>query len=97
MAGLAASAAIALVWAALAIPLGPRIGFVDHPDDPSLKVHRSPAVPLGGIGVFLGVHVGMWIEGIYDPGLAAGTGGLLLLGLIDDRLGVAPLVPPNSV
>jgi UDP-GlcNAc:undecaprenyl-phosphate GlcNAc-1-phosphate transferase len=85
MAGIGVALVVALAWAALAIPLGPRIGFVDHPDDPSLKRHARPAVPLGGVGVFLGVHIGMAIEGIFDPGLAAATAGLLALGLLDDR------------
>ncbi len=85
MAGVGVAFVVALAWAALAIPLGPRIGFVDRPDDPSLKAHTRPAVPLGGVGVFLGVHIGMAIEGIYDPGLAAATAGLVILGLVDDR------------
>ncbi len=92
MEGIAAAFVVALVWAAVAIPLGPRIGFVDRPDDPSLKVHTRPAVPLGGVGVFLGVHVGMAIEGIFDPGLAAATAGLLLLGLLDDRFRLSPRI-----
>lgn len=90
MAGVTAALLIALAWAGLVVPLGPRLGFVDMPDDASLKRHTRPAVPLGGVGVFLGVHTGMAIEGIFDVGLAAGTGGLLVLGLLDDRLGLSP-------
>jgi UDP-GlcNAc:undecaprenyl-phosphate GlcNAc-1-phosphate transferase len=85
MAGVAAAFVVALVWAALAIPLGRRIGFVDQPDDSTLKAHTRPAVPLGGIGVYLGINIGMAIEGIFDPILAAATAGLLVLGLLDDR------------
>lgn len=88
MAGIVAALIVALAWGGLAIPLGPRLGFVDLPDDPSLKRHTRPAVPLGGVGVFLGVHTGMTVAGIYDVGLAAGTGGLLILGLLDDRFGL---------
>ncbi len=92
MEGVAAALVVALAWAAVAIPLGPRIGFVDRPEDSLLKAHTRPAVPLGGVGVFLGVHVGMAIEGIFDPGLAAATAGLLLLGLLDDRLRLSPRI-----
>ena len=92
MAGVAAALLVALAWAVVAIPLGPRVGFVDRPDDPALKAHIRPAIPLGGVGVFLGVHVGMAIEGIFDPGLAAATAGLLLLGLLDDRFKLSPRI-----
>jgi UDP-GlcNAc:undecaprenyl-phosphate GlcNAc-1-phosphate transferase len=92
MAGVGTAFVVALVWGVVAIPLGPRIGFVDRPDDPTLKVHQRAAVPLGGIGVFLGVIIGMAVEGIFDPGLTVAAGGLLLLGLVDDRIRLAPLL-----
>jgi UDP-GlcNAc:undecaprenyl-phosphate GlcNAc-1-phosphate transferase len=92
MAGIVFAFIVALVWAGVAIPLGPRIGFVDRPDDPTLKAHTRPAVPLGGVGVFLGVTIGMAIEGIYDPGLTAAAAGLLVLGLFDDRLQLSPRI-----
>ncbi len=92
MAGVAVAAVVALAWAGLAILIGPRIGFVDRPDDPALKTHTRPAVPLGGVGVFAGVHAGMAVEGIFDPGLAAATAGLVVLGLLDDRYRLAPLL-----
>ena len=92
MAGVGVGFLVALVWAVVAIPLGPRIGFVDRPDDPALKAHQRPAVPLGGVGVFLGVTIGMAIEGIFDPGLTVAAGGLLVLGLVDDRISLAPLL-----
>lgn len=92
MAGVVVALVVALVWAALAIPLGPRIGFVDRPHDPSLKERTRPAVPLGGVGVFLGVHIGMTIAGIFDPGLAAATAGLVILGLLDDRFQLSPRI-----
>ncbi len=54
MVGVAVAFAVALAWCILSIWLGPALGFVDRPDD-VLKTHRTPAVPLGGVGVFLGV------------------------------------------
>ena len=92
MAGIAVAVIVSLSLAAAALRVGPRLGFVDRPEDGSLKAHTRPAVPLGGISVFLGVHTGMTIEGIYDPGLSTATGGLLVLGLLDDRFQLAPSV-----
>ncbi len=90
MAGLIIALVVSLAWAAASVWFGPRLGFVDVPDDPSLKAHVRPAVPLGGVGVFLGIHAGLAAEGVFDPGLAIATGGALLLGLVDDRIGLAP-------
>jgi len=82
---------IALGWARLAIWLGPVIGWVDRPEaDTKLKVHERPAVPLGGVGIFLAVHIAMAISDRFDPGLLAATGLVLLLGLVDDRVGLSP-------
>lgn len=93
MVGIAAAFAIALGWAALSIWLGPAIGWVDRPEtDTALKVHERPAVPLGGVGIFLGVHTALALTDRYDPGLAAATGMVLLLGLVDDRIGLSPIL-----
>lgn len=82
---------ISLAWAGLAIWLGPAVGWVDRPEaDTKLKVHERPAVPLGGVGIFLAVHSAMVVGDRYDAGLAAATGMVLLLGLVDDRIGLAP-------
>jgi UDP-GlcNAc:undecaprenyl-phosphate/decaprenyl-phosphate GlcNAc-1-phosphate transferase len=73
----------AFVGAAL-IRLGPMLGFVDRPDG-HLKPHEHPAVPLGGVGIFIAVHAGMALEGELDPGLLAASAILLAVGLVDDR------------
>ena len=57
LAALIVAGLVSLAWCAFAIWLGPRIGYVDRPDDPTLKAHERPAVPLGGVGIFLGVNV----------------------------------------
>ncbi|HEX6148082.1 MAG TPA: MraY family glycosyltransferase [Acidimicrobiia bacterium] len=75
-----------------AVWLGPRIGYLDRPDDPALKAHESPAVPLGGVGIFLGVHLAALARGGLDTGLLAATGIVLVLGLVDDRRGLPPVV-----
>jgi UDP-GlcNAc:undecaprenyl-phosphate GlcNAc-1-phosphate transferase len=69
--------------------LGPRLGFVDLPDD-FLKPHTGAAVPLGGVAIFVAVHVSLVAAERFDPGLLAASGMLLVLGLADDRIGLSP-------
>ena len=91
MATLIVAAGVCLAWCALAIWLGPRIGYLDRPDDPSLKAHERPAVPLGGVGIFLGVHLAALARGGLNLTLLAATGIVLVLGLVDDRRGLPPV------
>jgi UDP-GlcNAc:undecaprenyl-phosphate GlcNAc-1-phosphate transferase len=81
---------VSLTWCALAVWLGPKIGYVDRPDEPSLKAHERPAVPLGGVGLFLGVHLAALATGELDIGLLLASSVVLVLGLVDDRRGVDP-------
>ena len=83
---------VSLAWCVFAIWLGPRIGYVDRPDDPALKAHDRPAVPLGGVGVFLGVNLAGLFRGDLEVGLLAASVIVLVLGLVDDRRGVDPKV-----
>jgi UDP-GlcNAc:undecaprenyl-phosphate GlcNAc-1-phosphate transferase len=71
--------------------LGPRLGYSDRPDG-ALKDHTQPAVPLGGIGVFVGMLAGLAALGRLDAGWGASTGLLLVLGLLDDRMSLPPVV-----
>ena len=89
---LVAAFALSLGWCAMSLSIGPRVGFVDRPDESHLKVHRRPAVPLGGVGIFVGVHAALIIGEAFDIGLLIATGVLLILGLADDRVGLSPLV-----
>jgi len=73
------------------IRLGPKLGFVDAPDG-FLKPHETLAVPLGGVGVFIAVHWGMFAAGTFDTGLFFATLIVFVLGLVDDRIGLSPLV-----
>ncbi len=84
MGGVALAFLVAGMLGAGAIRLGPALGFVDRPDG-YLKSHDVPAVPLGGVGIFVAVHAAMALDGIFDMGLLAASGILLLLGLVDDR------------
>lgn len=92
MVGVAASLALAAALTALVVRLGPALGYEDRPDDPLLKAHTRPAVPLGGVAIFAAVHVGLIIAGEFEVELLGATGILLVLGLVDDRVGLSPLL-----
>lgn len=92
MASLIVAGAVALGWCYAALRIGPRLGYVDVPGTDSLKVHQRTAVPLGGVGVFLGFHLAAWIGGRIDPTLVAATTIVLVLGLVDDRRGLPPVL-----
>jgi UDP-GlcNAc:undecaprenyl-phosphate GlcNAc-1-phosphate transferase len=80
---------VATAWCALAVRFGPRWGFVDRPDG-SLKTHTGVAVPLGGVGVLAGFLAALGMSGRFSPYLAGAAAFVLVVGLIDDRLGLSP-------
>lgn len=87
LSAMAISFAVAWVFSRVAR----RLRFVDLPDE-DLKTHTSPIPPVGGIGVFVGLHTGLIMVGRFDAGLLAATAVLLAVGLVDDRVGLsAPL------
>lgn len=87
-AGVVAAVILSMGWSWAAVGFGPALGFVDRPDDPSLKVHRRAAVPLGGVGILLGIGVGWGLAGGYEPRVMGPAAAVTLLGLFDDRLGL---------
>lgn len=87
---LAAVVTCAVVCGAMFV-VGPKLGIVDVPDD-DLKSHERPVVPLGGVGVFAGLHVGLWTAGTFDSALFAATALIWVLGLVDDVVGLSPAV-----
>ncbi len=82
---------VALLVGAAAIRLGPVLGLVDRPDG-DLKPHQRAVVALGGMAVFVAVHLGMAAFDRFDGGLFAASLMALLLGLVDDRRGLTPTV-----
>jgi UDP-GlcNAc:undecaprenyl-phosphate GlcNAc-1-phosphate transferase len=92
VAALIVAGVVSWLWCAFATWLGPRSGFVDIPDGSDLKVHDAPAVPLGGVGIFLGVHLAMLVGGDFDLSLLIATAIVLVLGLVDDRIGLSPVL-----
>jgi UDP-GlcNAc:undecaprenyl-phosphate/decaprenyl-phosphate GlcNAc-1-phosphate transferase len=83
--------AVSATVCALALWVGPRIGSVDHPDDPDLKAHTRPAVPLGGIGIYLALTVASLVADRLDPWVVVAGAIVLVLGVIDDRVGLPPV------
>lgn len=92
MVGVATAFVITLGWSILSIWLGPKVGLVDSPSASALKVHTKPTPLLGGVGVFAGIHMGMLIEGAFEPVLFVASLAVLTLGLIDDAVALSPKV-----
>jgi UDP-N-acetylmuramyl pentapeptide phosphotransferase/UDP-N-acetylglucosamine-1-phosphate transferase len=67
--------------------------FLDQPNERSL--HVTPTPRTGGVGVMAGLLAGgvlVWVAGLGDLPLGAalaGAGGLALVGLADDRVGLS--------
>lgn len=81
---------VAAVVCAVAFVAGRRLNILDVPDD-ELKPHGRAVVPLGGVGVFAGLHAGLWVAGAFDPALLVATTVVWMLGLADDVFGLAPV------
>jgi len=84
--------AISAAWCLLALVVGPRLGFVDDPGRSELTAHDRPAVPLGGVGVYLAVNVVTALDGGGDIALLMASTIVLILGLVDDRVGLPPVL-----
>lgn len=89
--GLIAAGAISVAVGGLSIVAGKRWGLIDRPDQ-DLKPHQGEPVPLGGLGLLIGLHVGMSVAGVFDPGLFAATVLIWAVGLIDDLWGLSSLI-----
>lgn len=90
MAAAVLATGIAAAWCLIAIPIGRKLGFVDQPDRSDLTAHEVPAIPLGGVGVYLAVNLIAFV--FTDPGYALLVPStlVLLLGIADDRLDLSP-------
>jgi UDP-GlcNAc:undecaprenyl-phosphate/decaprenyl-phosphate GlcNAc-1-phosphate transferase len=85
------SALVSAVVCWLIYRLGPRTGLIDAPDK-ALKPHGRPVVALGGLGILLGLHVGLLVADTFSPALLTATGFIWLMGVVDDRIGLSPLI-----
>lgn len=91
MVGVAVALLFSALGGALMIRLGDSLGFIDLPDG-YLKSHDRPAVPLGGVGIFVGIHAAMAAEGMFDLGLFLASAIVFVLGLLDDRMDLSPKI-----
>ncbi|MCM8761447.1 MAG: undecaprenyl/decaprenyl-phosphate alpha-N-acetylglucosaminyl 1-phosphate transferase [Candidatus Omnitrophica bacterium] len=72
-----------------------RTGYLDHPK--SNKVHAHPTPLLGGVGIYIAFTAGLFttVNLGQDPRLLSiiiGASILLVVGLVDDRMGMMPEV-----
>lgn len=72
-----------------------RIGYLDHPLD--TKSHAHPTALLGGVGIYFAFVIGLLTninigQDFRVVGLIIGSTILLIVGLIDDRMGMMPEV-----
>lgn len=81
---------VSVVWCFSALWIGPRLGFVDRPDRSNLTVHRRTAVPLGGVGIYIGLVVVLAGIGPMDVGLLVAASIVVILGAADDRWDLPP-------
>lgn len=84
---LALAASLAFVWSLS--PVARWVGLVDRPDG-DLKDHTKEIPIVGGISVFLGLHVAMAAGGIFDIWLFGITLSMLVVGAVDDMIGISP-------
>jgi UDP-GlcNAc:undecaprenyl-phosphate/decaprenyl-phosphate GlcNAc-1-phosphate transferase len=80
---------MAAVW--ILSPLAGRLGLLDRPDG-ALKDHVSDTPIVGGIAVFLGLHATMAFGQTLDTWLLGITFVLLVVGVVDDIVGLSPLI-----
>ncbi|MDA7893920.1 hypothetical protein N9A98_00025 [Akkermansiaceae bacterium] len=84
------------------ISVGPRLGLMDEPD--KRRVHVTPVPRAGGLAIWMAFLTVLWAADALFPNLFVGLHGtkniawtissaiLILVGFIDDRAGLKPLV-----
>ncbi|MDB4259911.1 hypothetical protein N9821_02035 [Akkermansiaceae bacterium] len=86
----------------LCILVGPRLGLMDEPDE--RRVHVTPVPRAGGLAIWVAFLIVLWVADALFPNLFVGlhqtkniawtisSAILILVGFIDDRSGLKPLV-----
>ncbi|MDC0324444.1 hypothetical protein OAL42_00090 [Akkermansiaceae bacterium] len=84
------------------ILVGPRLGLMDQPDE--RRVHVTPVPRAGGLAIWVAFLIVLWVADAILPNLFVGnhftkniawtisSAILILVGFIDDRTGLKPLV-----
>jgi UDP-GlcNAc:undecaprenyl-phosphate GlcNAc-1-phosphate transferase len=88
--GLIAALLTSTLLAVAVVTFGRRIGVVDIPDG-SLKPHAGTPVPLGGVCVMGGLHIGLLVAGGFSWPLFTATAIVFVIGLADDMVGLSPI------
>ena len=98
----AASFLGSLVLTKIFIAVGPRLGLLDEPDE--RRVHMTPVPRAGGLAIWMTFLIVLWVADAIFPNLFVGhhytkniawtfsSAILILVGFIDDRTGLKPLV-----
>jgi UDP-GlcNAc:undecaprenyl-phosphate/decaprenyl-phosphate GlcNAc-1-phosphate transferase len=91
-----------LIFVRAMITLGPKLGFIDLPDE--RRIHTSPVPRAGGFGVWLafaaviltGIYAGVFEGGVLDStwlqGFIVASAILVFVGMVDDRFGMPATV-----
>ena len=99
---IAAAFFISVALTRIFILAGPRLGLMDEPDE--RRVHVTPVPRAGGLAIWVAFLIVLWVAGAIFPNLFVGdhftknlawtisSAILILVGFIDDRTGLKPLV-----
>lgn len=83
-----------LIATPLAIKLAPRIGAMDIPKD-NRRMHDHPIPRFGGIAIYCGIlvaFISLKPLNTQTLGLLIGSAFIVLVGIVDDRKGIRPIV-----
>ncbi|MDA7619909.1 hypothetical protein N8606_01155 [Akkermansiaceae bacterium] len=93
---------VSLALTRIFISVGPRLGLMDEPDE--RRVHMTPVPRAGGLAIWVAFLIVLWVADAIFPNIFVGLHGtkniawtissaiLILVGFIDDRAGLKPLV-----
>ncbi|MDA7646723.1 hypothetical protein N8675_02190 [Akkermansiaceae bacterium] len=93
---------VSIAFTRIFISVGPRLGLMDEPDE--RRVHVTPVPRAGGLAIWVAFLIVLWVADAIFPNLFVGLHGtkniawtissaiLILVGFIDDRAGLKPLV-----
>ena len=93
---------VSLFFTRIFISLGPRLGLMDEPD--KRRVHKTPVPRAGGLAIWMTFLIILWVTDALLPEVFMGhhytknvawtisSAILILVGFIDDRTGLKPLV-----
>ena len=99
---IAAAFVVSMILTRIFIVVGPRLGLMDEPDE--RRVHLTPVPRAGGLAVWLAFLIVLWVADAIFLNLFVGQHAtknlawtissaiLVLVGFIDDRTGLKPLV-----